>query len=71
MIESIVSDMPSDHRKFLASFERAEPDWDLLGLPNAAELPAVRWRQQNLDELSKDKRAKLAARLEEASDHNL
>lgn len=65
LIKSIVSDMPADHRKFLISFERGEPDWDLLGVPNAAELPAVRWRQQNLDKLSANKRAVLVARLEE------
>lgn len=65
LIKSIVGDMPADHRKFLISFERGEPDWDLLGVPNAAELPAVRWRQQNLDKLSPKKRAVLVARLEE------
>lgn len=65
LIKSIVGDMPADHRSFLISFERGEPDWDLLGAPNAAELPAVRWRQQNLDKLSANKRAVLVARLEE------
>jgi predicted nucleotidyltransferase component of viral defense system len=64
LIKSIVG-MPADHRKFLISFERGKPDWNLLGLPNAAELPAVRWRQQNLDKLSPNKRAVLVARLEE------
>ncbi|WP_312010049.1 nucleotidyl transferase AbiEii/AbiGii toxin family protein [Bradyrhizobium australafricanum] len=59
LIEAIVADMPSAHRKFLISFERGEPDWNLLGLPKAAELPAVRWRQQNLDKLSVNKRATL------------
>ncbi len=65
LIKSIVGEMPADHRKFLISFERGEPDWDLLRVPNAAELPAVRWRQQNLDKLSAKKRAVLVARLEE------
>jgi hypothetical protein len=65
LIKSIVSDMPADHRKFLVSFERGQPEWDLLGLPKAADLPAVRWRQQNLDKLSPNKRAILVARLEE------
>lgn len=65
LIKSIVGHMPADHRKFLISFERGEPDWDLLGLPNVADLPAVRWRQQNLDKLSQNKRAILVARLEE------
>jgi hypothetical protein len=29
-------------------------------------LPAVRWRQQNLDKLTKEKRAELVAALEKA-----
>jgi predicted nucleotidyltransferase component of viral defense system len=65
LIQSIVGDMSSDHRKFLVSFERGKPDWNLLGLPNATDLPAVRWRQQNLDKLPANKRALLVARLEE------
>jgi hypothetical protein len=65
LIKSVVGDMSPNHRRFLVSFERGEPVWDLLGLPNAADLPAVRWRQQNLDKLPANKRALLVARLEE------
>jgi len=65
LIKSVVGDMSSGHREFLVSFERGKPNWDLLGLSNAAELPAVRWRQQNLDKLSSNKRALLVTKLEE------
>jgi len=65
IIKTIVGDMPSDHREFLVSFERGRPNWNLLGLPSAADLPAVRWRQQNLDKLTAEKRALLVRRLEE------
>jgi predicted nucleotidyltransferase component of viral defense system len=65
LIAEIVGNMPSDHRRFLISFERGEPDWKLLGVPGAPELPAVLWRQKNLDTLSADKRKALVARLEE------
>jgi predicted nucleotidyltransferase component of viral defense system len=64
LIESIVGKMPDAHRKFLISFERGKPDWALLGLPEAANLPAVKWRQQKLDELSGEKRGALVAQLE-------
>jgi hypothetical protein len=64
LIGSIVGDMPEPHRRFLVSFERGQPDWPLLGLPAAAELPAVRWRQQNLDKLSVNERNSLVSRLE-------
>jgi predicted nucleotidyltransferase component of viral defense system len=65
LIGAIVGGMSDEHQKFLVSFERGEPDWKLLGLPNAADLPAVRWRQQNLDRLSPSKRALLVHRLED------
>jgi hypothetical protein len=56
--------MPADHRAFLISFERGTPDWSLLGLPAARDLPAVRWRQLNLDKLTKDKREALVTQLQ-------
>jgi predicted nucleotidyltransferase component of viral defense system len=65
LISDIVGNMPSAHRRFLLSFERGLPEWSLLGLPAAAELPAVQWRQLNLNKLSAEKRAALVARLEE------
>ena len=59
-----VGEMPDAHRRFLVSFERGEPDWDLLGLASVSELPAVQWRQQNLDSLAAGRRAALVAQLE-------
>jgi hypothetical protein len=66
LIESIVGQMPAEHRKFLISFERGEPDWPLLGLEGVKELPAILWRQANLDKLTAEKRAALVTQLEEA-----
>ena len=39
------------------SFERGDPDWSLLPPEGVASLPAVRWRQQNLDKLDADARS--------------
>jgi predicted nucleotidyltransferase component of viral defense system len=64
LIGKIVGEMPDTHRQFLISFERGQPDWKLLGLPAVAELPAVKWRQQNLDTRNKQQRAALVADLE-------
>jgi predicted nucleotidyltransferase component of viral defense system len=64
LIADIVGKMPDAYRKFLISFERGEPDWNLLGVPGAAELPAVKFRQQNLDKLTDKKRAELVEALE-------
>jgi hypothetical protein len=56
--------MPDDHKKFLLSFERGEPDWKFIGLPGAADLPAIKWRQDNLNKLNKEQRADLVVALE-------
>lgn len=64
LIDLVVRDMPGAHKRFLISFERGEPEWDLLGIPEAAQLPAILWRQQNLDKLTKEKRAALVGELE-------
>jgi hypothetical protein len=64
LISDIVGNMPDGHKKFLLSFERSEPDWTLIGLPGAADLPAIKWRQDNLNKLTKEQRADLVAALE-------
>jgi hypothetical protein len=64
LITDVVGNMPEPHKRFLLSFERGEPDWLLIDIPGAAELPAIKWRQQNLDKLSKEKRDQLVADLE-------
>lgn len=66
LIEQVIVHMPESHRRFLVSFERGEPDWALINLPAAADLPAVKWRQQNLDKLDDARRAALVAELEVA-----
>ena len=64
LIDAFVKRIPAKHRTFLIGFESGEPDWSLLGVPGADKLPAVKWRQRNLDTLTKKKRAELVAQLE-------
>lgn len=64
IIAIMVGDMPDAHRRFLISFTRGEPDWSLLGLPEVANLPAVKWRRRNLDTLSPEARTAEVAKLE-------
>jgi len=63
LVARIVGEMPDVHRRFLLSFKNGKPEWDLLGLPEARHLPAVRWKLDNLSKLPADKRAKLGAAL--------
>ncbi|MGI8568249.1 MAG: nucleotidyl transferase AbiEii/AbiGii toxin family protein [Methylocella sp.] len=64
LIAAMAGGMPEAHKEFLLGFKRGEPDWTLLGVP-AADLPAVRWKQVNLDRLSPDARARLVDKLAE------
>jgi len=52
-------------RAFLRSFENGQPDLDLIGLPQAARLPAVQRKLYNLSQRSPEKRAADLQKLEE------
>lgn len=65
LIAEIAGKMPQAHKDFLIGFKRGEPDWSLLGVPGAADLPAVRWKQINLDKLSAEQRDTLVKQLEQ------
>ena len=66
MIREIVGNMPEAHRRFLLSVKRGEPDWALLDLPGVKNLPAVRWKLENLAKLGPGKRAQLLKGLTDA-----
>jgi hypothetical protein len=59
-----------EEREFLRRLARAEPDWSLLGIPHLAELPAIRWKLQNLEKLGRENPARLSA-LADALDQGL
>jgi hypothetical protein len=63
LVADIVGKMPTDHRRFLISFEEGKPDWKLLNIHGAEKLPAILWRQQNLDKLPAEKRQELVTSL--------
>jgi hypothetical protein len=60
----MVAQMPNAHRRFLLGFEQGEPDWTLLGVKGAADLPAVKWGALNLAKLPTNCRADLINQLE-------
>ncbi len=66
MIAALIGEMPDRHRRFLLGFERRDPDWSLLHVPHARNLPAVRWREHNLDTRNTEQRTALVAKLEKA-----
>lgn len=53
LVEEIHSKLTEEDRLFLMSFKKGNPYWELLSVPNAKELPAVRWKLQNIEVLRK------------------
>lgn len=69
LITTTAGGMPDGHKDFLRGFKRGQPDWSLLGVPGATDLPAVRWKQLNLGKLTAEARARLIDQLEERLEH--
>jgi predicted nucleotidyltransferase component of viral defense system len=63
LVAEIVGKMPVDHKKFLVSLKKGEPEWALLAVKGAEALPAVRWRLENLARMDATKRSALIDRL--------
>ena len=40
--------LDANEREFLRTLVATDPTWSLLGIPHLQELPAIRWRLQNL-----------------------
>ncbi|WP_136661495.1 nucleotidyl transferase AbiEii/AbiGii toxin family protein [Nitratireductor sp. XY-223] len=51
LIEDIQGRLHGPVAEFLRSLQAGDPDFDVLGYPEAAKLPAIRWKLQNLRRL--------------------
>ena len=55
MIYELHAGLDANERRFLLSLVTAQPEWELLGIPHVSELPAVRWKLQNLARLQRER----------------
>jgi len=60
MTADILAKLDDRAMSFLLSLHDGEPDFGAIGLPQAAELPAVRWKLLNLQKLKDQNPAKHA-----------
>ncbi len=58
LIAEIFQSLTDDDRKFLVSFKKGVPLWNLIPIDNLQHLPAVRWKLQNVQNLLKNNPAK-------------
>jgi len=63
LIAQLTQDITEDERLFLISFKEGNPNWSLLGLNGIELLPAVKWKQLNLDKMNSYKRNKAIDKL--------
>jgi predicted nucleotidyltransferase component of viral defense system len=67
LIETINSSLTETDQAFLLSFKRGNPEWDLFPFAGLKDMPAVRWKLQNLQNLIKSnpgKHKELISKLE-------
>ena len=60
LIADIQSRFDENPKRFLLSLHDGLPDFDAIGRPEAANLPAVRWKLINLKKLKSDNASKHA-----------
>jgi predicted nucleotidyltransferase component of viral defense system len=60
LMHEIQRDLDANERKFLISLVHNKPDWRALEIAHLAELPGIRWKLKNLEDLEKARPNKFA-----------
>lgn len=63
LVNTLFENLTAEDRAFLLSFKKGKPDWEHLGLPHIEQLPSVRWKLMNLDNMDQKKRLEAIAKL--------
>jgi predicted nucleotidyltransferase component of viral defense system len=65
LVEGVLAGLTAEHKNFLLSFYRRQPEWSLLKLEGVDQLPAVKWRERNLDRAGLETRNAIIRSLED------
>ncbi len=65
MVAELHAGLDPNEREFLLSLARNEPNWALLGIEHLEQLPGVRWKLVNLEQLARANPRKLKAQAQE------
>jgi predicted nucleotidyltransferase component of viral defense system len=52
LIKRVQKDLTQRERQFLLSLKLAQPRWDLMPVSHLAQMPAIRWKLKNVEQLS-------------------
>ncbi len=64
LVKTLHSNLTDADKAFLLSFKEGNPDWGHLGIGHIEQLPSVRWKLMNLNEMDKEKRQAAIGKLE-------
>lgn len=56
LIEILSDQITNEERLFLISIKEGNPRWDYLGIEGIENMPAIRWKLQNINKMAPDKR---------------
>lgn len=54
LFETLPQSLTDNHKKFLLSLVRGDPQWGLMPFVHLQELPALKWKTQNLEKLKRN-----------------
>src|SRR5690554_3559761 len=63
LIATINSFLDEQDKEFLVRFKEGTPDWSYFSVPHIKNLPAVKWKIMNLNQLGKNKRQQMISAL--------
>jgi len=63
LIRQIHEDLTSEERCFILSIKKRNPDWGLLGIQGVGQLPAVKWKLENLKHMNGKKHSEAIDKL--------
>lgn len=64
LVEELPRALDADERAFLLSLVSNEPQWNLLDVDHLQELPGIRWKLRNLEQLAERSAARFGAQSE-------
>jgi predicted nucleotidyltransferase component of viral defense system len=56
LINTILSDLTANDKKFLVSINQGKPKWGLIDLDHVQDLPGVKWKLININKMTHEKR---------------
>lgn len=66
LISEVHARLSGKQRQYLLSLQEGTPDWTLLELEGISDLPAVKWKLENIQKMSTEKRAATVNHLKRA-----